>query len=262
VTLLSSSLLSTIYEVVRFLPRSAVEHCITILLLDLSDAEIQNRLLASTALSEPRASLRLLIEAWREDATPPKTIAIALQAALYTQSTHLAQTQTELVWTGPRHGVALRRTDQALQQVIQLAKKELLIITFAAYHIPHIAEALSEAIARGVTVRIVAESPEESDGKVTTDIRQSFARFTNNIQIYVWPQSKRERDDKGNFGALHAKCALADDTHLFISSANLTNHALLLNMEMGILLSQGSLPKQVHQHFQDLISQGDLIPID
>lgn len=35
---------------------------------------------------------------------------------------------------------------------------------------------------------------------------------------------------------LHAKCAVADDTLALISSANLTGHALQLNIEAGVLL--------------------------
>jgi cardiolipin synthase A/B len=59
-------------------------------------------------------------------------------------------------------------------------------------------------------------------------------------------------------GSLHAKCAVADDDLLFITSANLTEFAMNLNMELGILVRGGELPGQVRLHFERLIGAGAL----
>jgi len=50
---------------------------------------------------------------------------------------------------------------------------------------------------------------------------------------------------------LHAKLAVADGESLFISSANLTNAAMQLNMELGVLICGGELPAQVVKHFDE-----------
>ena len=42
----------------------------------------------------------------------------------------------------------------------------------------------------------------------------------------------------------------------FISSANLTEYALNINMEMGVLIKGGTLPGQMHSHFHGLIRDG------
>jgi PLD-like domain len=42
--------------------------------------------------------------------------------------------------------------------------------------------------------------------------------------------------------SLHAKCAVIDSNLLFLSSANLTEFAFNLNMELGVLIKGGSLP--------------------
>ena len=45
---------------------------------------------------------------------------------------------------------------------------------------------------------------------------------------------------------------------LFVSSANLTEYALTLNMELGVLVRGGSLPPRVADHFTRLIERGVL----
>jgi phosphatidylserine/phosphatidylglycerophosphate/cardiolipin synthase-like enzyme len=55
------------------------------------------------------------------------------------------------------------------------------------------------------------------------------------------------------------KCALADEELVLISSANLTSHALELNIELGILLRDAVLGAQLRGHFDALIQQGILL---
>ena len=55
-------------------------------------------------------------------------------------------------------------------------------------------------------------------------------------------------------GILHVKCAVADGRWLFLSSANLTEYAFTINMELGVLVTGGSLPGQVQEHFDRLIA--------
>jgi phosphatidylserine/phosphatidylglycerophosphate/cardiolipin synthase-like enzyme len=47
-----------------------------------------------------------------------------------------------------------------------------------------------------------------------------------------------------------------------VSSANLTEDALLLNMELGLLIEGGKLPPQVENHFAELRSAGILRSLD
>ncbi len=55
---------------------------------------------------------------------------------------------------------------------------------------------------------------------------------------------------------LHVKCAIADGQRLFLSSANLTEYAFTINMELGLLITGGALPEQVEKHFHQMIQQG------
>ena len=80
-------------------------------------------------------------------------------------------------------------------------------------------------------------------------------------EVYVWPQEMRPTDEAGHHGSLHAKCAVADDEYLFVSSANLTGYALTLNMELGLLVRGGPAPRTITAHFARLIGHGVLQPV-
>ena len=78
------------------------------------------------------------------------------------------------------------------------------------------------------------------------------------VEACEWPETPRPADTRGGSGAFHAKFALADDRVLFMTSANLTEYAMTLNMEMGVLIRGGELPAKVEAHFAKLIEQGIL----
>ena len=77
----------------------------------------------------------------------------------------------------------------------------------------------------------------------------------------MWPREKRPLTEDGRFGSLHAKIALADRQTLLISSANLTDYAMTLNMEMEILIWGGAVPQQVGNHLLNLVEQGIFVRI-
>lgn len=143
----------------------------------------------------------------------------------------------ELVWTGPSAPHSpFRRTDQALLEVIQTAQRDLWIVSYSSYKVPDIAAAIAEAARRGVRIRLVLESKEDSGGALTFSALTGLGtELAESAAVYVWPKDQRPGEGS-NRGVLHAKCAVADDETLFVSSANLTGNAMLLNMEMGILV--------------------------
>lgn len=56
-----------------------------------------------------------------------------------------------------------------LQGLIEEAQHQLLIVSFAVYAIPEIGAALLRAAQRGVSIRLVIESPQASASKVAYD---------------------------------------------------------------------------------------------
>jgi hypothetical protein len=48
---------------------------------------------------------------------------------------------------------------------------------------------------------------------------------------------------------------------LFLSSANLTEYAFTVNMELGVLIQGGNLPSDIVEHFDKLIEEEVLVPL-
>lgn len=219
--------------------------------------------------SMPQPNLRVqigqLLDTWQRECPEltPQSLALALLAAAQAAEQMRRTQLTSLVWTGPTsRGLALRRTDQALLQVINTAQHRLLVVSFAVYKIANIRQALVKAAERGVNIDICVEAPEPSAGRITYDtIKALGQQVAKHATVYVWPQDKRPHSDDGKHGSLHVKCAVADEALLFISSANLTEYALTLNMELGVLIKGGPLPGDVAGHFRRLIEDKILVPV-
>jgi phosphatidylserine/phosphatidylglycerophosphate/cardiolipin synthase-like enzyme len=60
---------------------------------------------------------------------------------------------------------------------------------------------------------------------------------------------------------MHAKGAVADRRIAFLTSANLTGRAFDDNIEVGLRVVGGDAPRQLHDHFLALMSQGVLTPM-
>ena len=221
-----------------------------------------NQVLQSMRQPELRLRVSRLFETWHleDPELSPQSVALALLATAQAGEQRRRAGSTELVWTGPDSRVIpLRRTDQALLQVINAAQEHLLVVSFAVYKIQPIAHALVRAAERDVDLEICVEAPDHSQGKITYDAVKALGpQVAQNATVYVWPLAKRPQDPDGRHGSLHVKCAVADMELLFISSANLTEYAMSLNMELGVLVQGGPLPGDVAAHFARLIETGVL----
>jgi cardiolipin synthase len=165
---------------------------------------------------------------------------------------------TELVWTGPTTPfVSARRTEQALLQVIGAAKQNLFITSFVAYDVSTIVKALNDASARGVSISMLLESSQDHGGSISFDVIGKMRTLVPSAKLYAW----RERSTPFADGRVHAKVAVADGDVCFITSANLTGHAMEQNMEAGVLLSGGHIPRLLHDHLQALVDTKTVSPV-
>jgi phosphatidylserine/phosphatidylglycerophosphate/cardiolipin synthase-like enzyme len=226
---------------------------------------LRHAVLAVVTNPRLRALLSELMTTWPELSpnSSPRDLAVALlSAARATAAMH--QETTELVWTGPDYaGMTLRRTDQALLEVIQAAQRELLIVSFAVYMVPAVAAAIEDAGQRDVVTRICLETSTTSEGQVGYDTIAALGSEVRRVaHIYTWPLNRRPQSTNSRPGLLHVKCAVADDTAMFISSANLTGQALNANIELGVLIRHGHLPGNVAQHFRRLMAAGILMRVE
>lgn len=214
---------------------------------------------ASDALSDlvstPAATsvVGQLVEAWRATTISAEQLASMLLAAGHVYNKTTSQQSTELVWTGPTTPfVSTRRTEQALLQVVNAAKQTLFITSFVAYNVPAIVNGLSAAIDRKVDLSMLLELSRDHGGSITFDAIAKMKTLVPAAKLYAW----RDKPDAFNSGRVHAKVAVADGRICFITSANLTGHAMEKNIEAGVLITGGGLPKHLGDHLDSLVSTG------
>jgi phosphatidylserine/phosphatidylglycerophosphate/cardiolipin synthase-like enzyme len=188
----------------------------------------------------------------------------ALGVSFYLCSSMLSQWQQqqsmELLWSGPSPDsqIPARRIDQEFYDLISSSKREILLVTFAAYKIHQLTDGLVKALNREVHVRLILEFEETSQGQLSMDALNAFPEIVRQrSEIYYWPLDKRERNSSGRPGKLHAKVAVVDDQAV-LSSANLTDDAFSRNCELGILFSNEQIIKRIRGHFSSLCANGTL----
>jgi phosphatidylserine/phosphatidylglycerophosphate/cardiolipin synthase-like enzyme len=201
-----------------------------------------------------RERARTLIAA--RDAAGAESAAVGLGLATARAREQAARAQqVSVVWTGPESSaVPVRRTEQALLELIADARERLIVVSFAVYKITEVAAALVACAERGCRVAVVVESEAESGGKVTFEMSQALgSEVAKHATLYTWPRELRPETGNGKLASLHCKCAVADGDCLLVSSANLTEYAFTKNMELGLLVEGGDVPRRVQAHLEALI---------
>ncbi len=165
------------------------------------------------------------------------------------------EVSVELVWTGPTtRFVPTRRTEQVLLDLIASAVTDLFLVSFVAYDVYSVVTAMNEAARRGVRLRVLIEASKEHGGTLDKDLVPKMRASIPTAELFSW----KERAESFVDGKVHAKVAVVDGARAFITSANLTGHALEKNMEAGVLISGGVVPRALSDHLQALVDVGIL----
>jgi phosphatidylserine/phosphatidylglycerophosphate/cardiolipin synthase-like enzyme len=246
------------------LPGDVIDQA-AIIISALEPAEARSRLADSIPHPHYRSLCLGFFQDWRAKASEitPSEVAIALRTAACAQRTREAEPTVEIVWTGPRcEIVPFRHTEQAILEVLNSAQSRILLVSYAVYAIPNIQDALVRAARRGVRITVVVETPDKLDVQneysTLNALGDDVARCST---VYFWPKENRKVDVSGKLGILHVKCVVGDGRWLFLSSANLTKYAFSLNMELGVLITGGTIPNDVVRAFDRLIDESELAKI-
>ncbi|MCM1983979.1 DISARM system phospholipase D-like protein DrmC [Lyngbya confervoides] len=256
-TELPTPLLDQIFVAATLLPKSTIEMVVEHFSHQDNPAEVLFK------LPNPlwRRTISEVLEVWNYESPhlSQQTISCVLETAHYTIQKSAEKLAVEIVWTGPNISkIPVRQTEQVLLQMIKNAKMQLIICSFAIYKVSELSNALLAAVHRGVAVTIIAETSEHKEN-VPFGVEQGLgSQLTAAAKVYEWPRDIRPADHQGRSGSLHMKVAIADAQHLFITSANLTEYAMSLNMEMGLLIHSHDLAKRVQKHLDELILQNIL----
>lgn len=214
----------------------------------------------SGAVGTPTAAgvVERLVEAWNGTTVGAEELASMLLAASHVFTKVASQQSLELVWTGPTTPfVSTRRTEQALLQVINAAEHTLFITSFVAYDVSTIVQALNTAAKRGVSISILLELSKAQGGNVSIDGIEMMRVLVPKARFFAW----HDKDELFQEGSVHAKVAVGDGKVCFITSANLTGYAMERNMEAGVLITGGDVPRTVFQHLQSLVDTSVVSPV-
>jgi phosphatidylserine/phosphatidylglycerophosphate/cardiolipin synthase-like enzyme len=244
---------------IKNLPDASRERLIATMEREGATPESVTSCLANRATVEEVGKL-LFLAAFLEESTRLRQIALMLRSAHQLDELHRDGESVDIVWTGPSAPQsALFRSEQTLLDLIGNAQRSILIVTYLAYRVAEVRDALLDALDRGVRVRLVIEPEKNDGGGASVDsVEQLRAHGDERIEVYAWPVDKRPTGEEGGRGILHVKCAVADDEVLLVSSANLTGSSLALNMELGLLVTRGDVPRRVKEHFDKLVLHGVL----
>jgi phosphatidylserine/phosphatidylglycerophosphate/cardiolipin synthase-like enzyme len=95
---------------------------------------------------------------------------------------------------------------------------------------------------------MLLEASEFHGGGVSIDAIGKMKSALPTAKLFSWAH----KGEGFAGGKVHAKVAVADENLCFISSANLTGHAMEKNMEAGVLIRGGATPRSLHRHLEAL----------
>ncbi|RYD63093.1 MAG: hypothetical protein EOP84_33955 [Verrucomicrobiaceae bacterium] len=192
-----------------------------------------------------------------------RELALALSATIEGIQAGRANPDIHLVWTGPdTPRTSPRDTLPQMLEMIGNSKHTLLLVTFAAFKVTRIMEALNDAHQRGVQLMVVVESVSNSGGQISHDACKAFPPSLQNAGcLWLWPLAKRKLNKKGLPGKLHAKCLVIDGRETLVSSANLTEDAMERNIEMGLRCTNSAIAQEIELRFNSLKKAGILLKV-
>lgn len=205
----------------------------------------------------------------RERELSPSAAIAVIEAILQTRegSSNLALAQT-LVLTGPEiENASILKTGSRFIEVVQHARRELMLATFALYQGDQILAPIHEAMMRhpSLDVTLILNVPRKyGDTTLTEQLLESYKRdfltkhwrWEPRPKVYHFPASLLLK--ASDRSSMHCKFVLADEERCFITSANFTEAAQTKNIEVGIELSGSYEPKALSAYFKALI-QGEVL---
>ncbi|MGW5444956.1 DISARM system phospholipase D-like protein DrmC [Streptomyces asiaticus] len=205
----------------------------------------EDQALDQFAAANPAAGLThhldAIRQAWREEAPglPGTAIALALTTAMAPEASE-TERSIQLVVSGPvSPAIPVRLTGGVTVDVIRSARESLLIASFAVFGVIELMSELRLAVGRGIRVDLVLEE--------STAAARAFTTLQNGVRIW-------HRVNASAPGVLHAKLIAADRHTALLGSANLTDHAMGMNIELGVILSDPLTVGRIVDHFRWLTS--------
>jgi phosphatidylserine/phosphatidylglycerophosphate/cardiolipin synthase-like enzyme len=247
---MTSPLLDAVVEVTDRLPAAARE-VLARGASGLEDVSGASALVNAVPQEDFRRAAESLVAAWRlEPGVSGREVGAMLRGAAAGRVSEEHEGRVAVVMTGPSEPDApTRATETVVVEVVGQAKRELLLVTYAAFRYMPLVAALQAASVRGVRTRVVVETMTGANGLLGSEPAAAFAGIPG-VKLFHWPSERRPGK---NPGRLHAKLVVADRATAFVTSANLTGSALEGNLECGLLVHGGPAPRRIADHIDALL---------
>lgn len=226
---------------------------------------VSNTIACIPASPHARHIIGSLIAAWKMEMGEhsARLLAAVLETNAHTHAAISDSLRVESVWSGPSDIPILdRKSMQAMFDVINGARKELLLASYVIHDIESTVERLRAASDRGVRIIMIVEMDKQHGGTLDySGIAKAGLPVIPHLELFYWPLERRHIVD-GKSGILHAKCIVADRRDALVSSANLTEHAFHRNIELGVRITGGTVPESIVRQFEELIRTHVLISVE
>jgi len=158
------------------------------------------------------------------------------------------------VWTGPGATGEQRLTAAVLHELVRGATQRVVVVSFAAFTLPELADDLAAAVDRGCEVDVIFETEEDSEGAYAAGKSVAYGAVAG-LRRWRWPALERPAPG----ALLHAKVLIADGERALVGSANLTHRALQHNLEAGVLIEDAAVASELEAHVRSLMRDGRLV---
>jgi hypothetical protein len=176
-----------------------------------------------------------------------------------------------LVASGPDlPGIPVRDTGAVVRELFGAAQESVLVVGYAVHQGRDVFRVLAERMDAnpGLKVRMCLDvSRPPGDTSHSSEI---LGRFAYRFRTSEWPGTRLPdvlydpralAAEHERRASLHAKCVVVDSVRAFVSSANFTEAAQERNVEVGMLVDDLSLGRDLERYFEALAESGRLLPV-
>jgi putative cardiolipin synthase len=119
---------------------------------------------------------------------------------------------------------------------------------------PEVVRELKAVAQRGVRIDFVLETTADEGGTLRGQVGavSAFVEIRRDATFWAWPAARRPAVGASR-AALHAKLVAADERVALIGSANLTDKALAVNLELGVIIRDRDIVGGMVRHFRALM---------
>jgi phosphatidylserine/phosphatidylglycerophosphate/cardiolipin synthase-like enzyme len=210
-------------------------------------------------VSDGSAVSRALGDLATSGAALASTLELLAQAAERRSS---VENLVELVLTGPNRGTG-RDTGIVVRQLFREARKSVWVCGYSLFNARELFADLARPELRVRMLLDIGEAGSLSEA-------EAIKAFLNDFRHWHWPEGQPLPDiwydplsllPLGPHRAVtHAKCVVADERRLFVSSANFSEAAQNRNIEAGLLVESTTLAGRMVEFLEGLIREQRVRP--